>query len=206
MMRLVQPKEIGIAVEVLRNDGLVAFPTDTLYGLGGNAYSSEAVQHVFECKGRSPTKPFSVCYPSLERAAVDIEITEQVQLLAKKFLPGSLTLILRKKSSSRLSLFCSNTEGGVGIRVPNNRIVLDLLERLDFPLTATSANKAGENSPKNAEEVQYSLRNYTGDLIVIDGGDCSLGIASTIIDLCGAVPKVIRAGATDPLKLFEKFY
>lgn len=204
-MKLIRPEEISLAVEILKNDGLVAFPTDTLYGLGGNAYSSEAVQHVFECKGRDLTKPFSVCYSSLERAAVDVEVNEQVQSLAKEFLPGPLTLILKKKQGSRLVSFCSNAEGGVGIRVPDNKVILDFVGRLDFPLTATSANKSGEVSPKNAEEVQHGLQGYAGDLVIIDGGSCSLGMASTIVDLCGSIPKIIRAGAIDSLKLFEKF-
>ena len=142
-MKLIRPEEVSLAVEILKNDGLVAFPTDTLYGLGGNAYSLEAVQNVFRCKGRGLEKPFSVCYSSLEQAAADVEITERVRFLAEKFLPGPLTLILRKKPGSKLCSFCSNAEGGVGIRVPDNQVVLDLLQRLDFPLTATSANKSG---------------------------------------------------------------
>lgn len=204
-MELIKPEEVSLAVECLKKGGLVAFPTDTLYGLGGNAYSSEAVQHVFECKGRDLTKPFSVCYPSLEQAAIDVEINEQVRLLAKEFLPGPLTLILKRRFSSKLCSFCSNAEGGIGIRIPNNQVILDLLQRLDFPLTATSANKSGEVSPKNAEEVQHGLQGYAGDLVIIDGGSCSLGMASTIVDLCGSIPKIIRAGAIDSLKLFEKF-
>ena len=199
-MKVIAPSELDFAVEVLNRGGLAVFPTDTLYGLGGNAYSSNAVSRVFECKGRRPDKPIGVCYPSLDRAAADVVITEELRRLAEKFLPGALTLILKKSSSSKLSPFCSNTESGVGIRIPDNDIVLDLLRRLDFPLTATSANKSGEPPPKNANEAYACLQNYKGDLVIIDGDSCALGSASTIIDLCAPVPKIVRKGPG-----YEKF-
>ena len=194
-MKILKAGELDFACEVLRGGNLLAFPTETVYGLGGNAYSDEVVAKIFKYKNRSPFNPVSVCYPSFYNASQDIEINPKAELLAKEFLPGALTIVLKKKVNSKISWMCSAGGDTVGIRVPNNSIALDLLKKLDFPLAAPSANTSSELSTTTAQSVTESLKNCD-DLVILDGGTCSLGIESTIIDLSVEnQPKILRKGA-----------
>ena len=194
-MKVITANNLGFACEVLENGGLLAFPTETVYGLGGNAYSDEAVAEIFRCKNRSRLSPVSVCYPSFSEASRDVEINAKAELLAKEFLPGALTIILKKRTDSKISWLCSAGGDTVGIRVPNNPIALSLLEKLDFPLAAPSANKSSELSTTTAQSVRESLKNCE-NLVILDGGACNLGIESTIVDLSEEdQPKILRKGA-----------
>lgn len=194
-MKIVDAGELGFACEVLKSGGLLAFPTETVYGLGGNAYSDEAVAKIFQYKNRSPFNPVSVCYSSFYKASQDVEVNSKAELLAKEFLPGAVTIILNKKVNSKISWMCSAGGNTVGIRVPNNSLALDLLKKLDFPLAAPSANTSSELSTTTVQSVCESLKNCD-DLVVLDGGTCNLGIESTIVDLSvESRPKILRKGA-----------
>lgn len=194
-MKIIAAGELEFACEVLRSGGLLAFPTETVYGLGGNAYSDGVVAEIFRCKNRPSLNPVSVCYSSFCKAIRDVEINEKAESLAEKFLPGALTIVLKKKADSRLSWLCSAGGDTVGIRVPNNPIALNLLDKLDFPLAAPSANASSELSTTTALSVCESLKNYE-KLVVLDGGVSNLGIESTIVDLSKEnQPKILRKGA-----------
>ena len=206
-MKIITADSAGVldfACEILRNDGLVAFPTETVYGLGGNAYSDKAVAEIFRCKKRPSINPVSVCYSSFFKASRDVEINAKAELLAKKFLPGALTIVLKKRTDSKISPLCSAGRNTVGIRVPDNPTALSLLEKLDFPLAAPSANRSSELSTTTAQSVCESLKNCE-DLVILDGGDCNLGIESTIVDLSEENhPKILRKGAISQEEIERK--
>lgn len=203
--------KVGIseAAKILNASGVVAYPTETLYGLGANAYSDAAVSAVFSCKERSQSKPISVAYKSLEAASEDVEINKLAQCIANNFLPGPVTIVVRKKLSSKISLLCSgkSIEAGsetVGIRIPNHPLALKLLQILAFPLTASSANISGNASHTTAESVEKDFPK----IAVLDGGECSVKIASTVVD-CSSFSEenkliIKREGAISTKEILEK--
>jgi L-threonylcarbamoyladenylate synthase len=193
-------KNLTRSAEVLCRGGVVAFPTETVYGLGGNAYDDESVLKIFEYKGRPESKPLSVCYPSFEKALDDVELDDRALLLAEKFLPGPLTIVLKRRSNSRISRFCAAGFETIGVRIPANPVALELLSRLPFPLAAPSANKSGEPSPTAAEQVYENMKD-SEDLIILDGGSCSVGVESTIVDLTR--DKILRVGAVSAEKIID---
>ncbi len=203
-MKVVTAGGLDFACEILRNGGLLAFPTETVYGLGGNAYSDETVAKIFQYKSRPSFNPVSVCYSSFCQASRDVEINLKARLLAEQFLPGALTIVLKRKIDSKISWICSAGEDTIGIRVPNNSTALNLLRKLDFPLAAPSANISSELSTTTAQSVCESLKNCE-DLVVLDGGRCNLGIESTIIDLSvESQPKILRRGAISKEEIESK--
>lgn len=203
LMKILDRLHLNQVVDELRNDGVVAFPTDTVYGLGANAYSDSAVAKIFQYKNRPSFNPISVCYPNLDRAESDVEINKFAMIFAEKFLPGALTLVLKRKDTSKISWLCSAGKETIGIRVPNNNLAIELLEKLDFPLAAPSANRSSELSTTSAQEVMSSLSNAT-DLTILDGGLCSLGIESTIVDLSDNDIKILRQGAISVEEIADK--
>jgi L-threonylcarbamoyladenylate synthase len=195
---IVQPTDdnLSCALDILSSGGLVVFPTETVYGLGGNAYDDAAVVKVFRYKNRQELNPLSVCYACLEAAGDYVEITDNARALAKIFLPGPITIILKKKKNSRLSLRCSSGLDTIGVRIPSHNTLRHLLTRLPFPLTATSANRSMDPSPTTAQAVSRSLKS-NDDLYILDGGKSQLGIESTILDLTSERAKVLRIGAAN---------
>jgi L-threonylcarbamoyladenylate synthase len=182
---------IDAGVEVLRRGGLVAFPTETVYGLGADATNVAAVERVFSAKGRPPGHPLIVHLPDasvLDDWAVDIP--PAARTLAAAFWPGPLTLLLR-----RSSLVPDVVTGGrdtVGLRVPGHPVAHALLSRFGGGVAAPSANRFGHVSPTRAEHVRADL----GDAVdlVIDGGPCTVGVESTIVDLSHGRVEVVRPG------------
>lgn len=200
MNKLISSENINVAVDVLSNGGLVVFPTETVYGLGGNAYSDSIVASIFSCKKRSEFNPLSVCYKNLESAVNDVVITDYARRIAEKFLPGPITLVLKRKIDTKLSLLCSAGLDTIGIRIPANHIALNLLSSLDFPLAAPSANTSGNLSHTTAESVNEDLNGVA----ILNGGKCNLGIESTIIDCSGEKLIIRRQGAITANDLAQK--
>ncbi len=200
MNKLIPSENINVAVDVLLNGGLVAFPTETVYGLGGNAYSDSAVASIFSCKKRSEFNPLSICYKNLESAVNDVVITNYAHRIAEKFLPGPITLVLKRKIDTKLSLLCSAGLDTIGIRIPANPIALNLLSHLDFPLAAPSANTSGNLSHTTAESVNEDL----DGVVILDGGKCNLGIESTIVDCSEEKLIIRRQGAITANDLAQK--
>jgi len=182
---------IGEAVRILRAGGLVAFPTETVYGLGADATNADAVKKIFAAKGRPATNPLIV---HVADAAVAQRYAaawpDAARKLAARFWPGPLTLVLPKHRS----IVDEATAGKatVGLRVPDHRLTLELLKAFDGPLAGPSANRSTRVSPTTAGHVRQEL----GDRVdlVLDGGPCQVGIESTVLDLSGMSPTILRPG------------
>jgi L-threonylcarbamoyladenylate synthase len=175
---IVVSEDILKAAEILKEENLVAIPTETVYGLAGNIYSEKAIKAIFEMKQRPFFNPLIVHIKSIAQLdELAKEIPEKARLLADKFWPGSLTMVLKKQES--VPDLVTAGKDSVAIRVPNHFATLALLETLDFPLAAPSANPFGSISPTTA----FHVVDYFGDKLqmVLDGGDCQNGIESTII-------------------------
>ncbi|MDZ7897744.1 MAG: L-threonylcarbamoyladenylate synthase [Arcicella sp.] len=170
--------DIQQAKDFLSQSNVVGIPTETVYGLAGNAFDIEAVTKIFEVKNRPNFDPLIVHTNSIERLSEFVEsIPEKAMLLAQKFMPGPLTLLLPKRSSIP-DLVTSGLDT-VAVRIPNHPLTLALLAQLNFPLAAPSANPFGYISPTSAQHVAQQL----GDKIpyILDGGECGIGIESTIV-------------------------
>ena len=183
---------IDLAKQVLNNEGIIAIPTETVYGLAGNAYSEAAVEKIFALKRRPHYNPLIVHIKSAASITdVACDIQEAALLLAAKFWPGPLTLLLNKKPI--IPNLVTAGKPTVAVRVPNHPLALNLLEQLDFPLAAPSANPFGSISPTSAAHV-YNY--FKEDLeVVLDGGECNNGVESTIIGFENNQPTLFRLGA-----------
>lgn len=190
-MRNVRKTEIRRAAEILRLGGLVAFPTETVYGLGADALNAKAVTRIFEAKGRPADHPLIVHVSDagkMQRFARDIP--DVAWRLADRFWPGALTLILRR--SPDVPDVVTGGQDTVGLRVPAHPVAVALLEAFGGGVAAPSANLFGGVSPTTAEHVLTGVGWATD--IVIDGGPCTLGLESTILDLSSDVPRILRPG------------
>ncbi|WP_326797269.1 L-threonylcarbamoyladenylate synthase [Streptomyces sp. NBC_01808] len=182
---------IDMAAGVLRAGGLVALPTETVYGLGANAEDPAAVSRIFQVKGRPPSHPLIVHIGDAE--PLDDwaeEVPATARLLVERFWPGPLTLVLRR--GRRVPLVATGGLETVAVRVPDHPVALALLSAFGGGITAPSANRFGSVSPTTADDVRAEL----GDAVdfVLDGGPCRVGVESTIIDVTGEVPAVLRPG------------
>ncbi|QQV02158.1 MULTISPECIES: L-threonylcarbamoyladenylate synthase [Chryseobacterium] len=185
-------KDIQKAIEALQNDELIALPTETVYGLAANAYNETAIKKIFELKKRPLYNPLIVHLHSKEQLKeVAKEIPEKAKILAEKFWPGSLTLVLKKQN--HIPDLVTAGKDTVAVRVPQHLVALALLEQLDFPLVAPSANPFGSISPTSAKHVwNYFQENLP---VILDGGDCSNGVESTIIGFQGDEAVLYRHGS-----------
>lgn len=194
------PQEIAHAAELLRGGGLVAFPTETVYGLGADATNERAVSRIFAVKGRPADHPLIVHLGSLD--ALDRwgrDIPADAWRLAERFWPGPLTLILKRTAG--VPDIVTGGQDTIGLRMPDHSVALALLKAVDGGIAAPSANRFGRISPTTADHVMAEL----GDAIdgIVDGGPCSVGLESTILDLTGRHPQVLRPGAITPNALAE---
>lgn len=184
--------DINKAKEVLLKNELIAIPTETVYGLAGNAFSEKAIKKIFKLKNRPFYNPLIVHLKSASCISdVASEIPKSALILANKFWPGPLTLVLKKQE--HISDLITAGKKTVALRVPNHALTLALLEKLEFPLVAPSANPFGSISPTNANHVL----NYFGETlnVILDGGDCEKGLESTIIGFKNNQPILYRHGA-----------
>ena len=183
----------------LKAGDLVAFPTETVYGLGADASNSKAVARIYSVKGRPNDHPLIVHIASMERMGDWArDVPEYAIALARSFWPGPMTLILKR--SELASDFITGGQDSVGVRVPNHVVALALLEAFERSggkgVAAPSANRFGHVSPTTAAAVIEELGDYlSDDDLVLDGGACDVGVESTIIDCTGAAPSVLRPGA-----------
>src|SRR3990167_9776167 len=177
--------------DIFKKGGIIAYPTETFYGLGVDPFNEAAIKKLFELKGRGSDKPVSIL---IKDKKMLLEVAEEIPLLAekliKKFWPGPLTIIFKAKKSIP-SLLTGGT-GKIGVRISSNPITQKLLEEIDSPITATSANPSGKKSPVTAKEVM----DYFGDKIdlVLDGGVLYGKLGSTVIDVTEGELTVIREG------------
>ncbi len=184
-------KDLKLAKSLLEAGQLVAIPTETVYGLAGNAYSEKAVSEIFRVKNRPSFDPLIVHIGRWEQAEEFVlELPEAARKLASLFMPGPLTLLLPKKD--RLPDIVTAGSPNVAVRMPNHPVTIELLHMLDFPLAAPSANPFGYISPTTAQHVADQLEELVP--YIIDGGACTVGIESTILGFENGVPTIYRKG------------
>lgn len=203
MPRTVEPNTTAIheAAEILRQGGVVAFPTETVYGLGASTFNSDAITKVFELKGRPHDNPLIAHVLDARQAAtVASSFDESCDRLATRFWPGPLTLVL-----PRTAHVPANATGGrntIAVRSPAHPVARTLLEELEAPISAPSANRSGRVSPTTAGHVASDFSDVD-DLMILDGGSCALGIESTVVDVSTTPPCVLRQGAVTIEELRE---
>lgn len=199
MIYLASPQSITAGAEILRDGGLVAFPTETVYGLGADATNEKAVRALFELKGRPSNNPLIVHTHSISEidylTGGRLTNTQRSQVQAlNAFWPGPLTVVVPRGPAIALAV----TSGGdsVGIRIPKHPVATNLIRELGRPICAPSANPSGYVSPTCAAHVEESF----GDVapVTIDGGPCAVGIESTVLSLLGPMPEILRPGAVTP--------
>jgi L-threonylcarbamoyladenylate synthase len=187
------PAGIAEAARILRDGGLVAFPTETVYGLGADATNGEAVAAIFAAKGRPLFNPLIVHVSGIEEARRHVELSPRAQALAEKFWPGPLTLVLPRRKDSPLSLLVSAGLDTVALRAPSHPAALALLKETGRPVAGPSANRSGQVTATTAAHVAEGL---SGKLdFILDGGSADLGIESTVIGFDGDRPLLLRPGA-----------
>lgn len=185
-----QPELIARAATVLRQGGLVAFPTETVYGLGANALDADAVRRIFTAKGRPATNPLIVHIADLEKVHELAVWSAAAARLAARFWPGPLTLVLPRRAVVPDVV----TAGGatVAVRMPAHPVALALIRAAELPLAAPSANRSNEVSPTRAAHVMHSLDGRID--VILDGGAASGGIESTVLDVSESPPRLLRPG------------
>lgn len=183
---------IAEAARILRAGGLVAFPTETVYGLGADATDDEAVAGIFAAKARPQFNPLIVHVPDAEAAAHEAAFDARAEALAAQFWPGPLSLVLPRAASCRVSLLCSAGLPSLALRAPNHPIAQKLLRATGRPIAAPSANRSGKISPTTAAHVAEGLGNRVA--MILDGGACRVGLESTVLDLSGEAPVLLRPG------------
>jgi L-threonylcarbamoyladenylate synthase len=186
----------------LRAGRLVAFPTETVYGLGGDATNERAVAEIFAAKGRPRFNPLIVHVPGLVEAEALAIFDERARQVAASFWPGPLTFVLRRRDDSGLSLLACAGLDTVAVRVPAHEVAQALLRETGRPIAAPSANRSGRVSPTEAEHVAEQL----GDRIamILDGGRAQIGLESTVLDLSGDIPALLRPGGVTLEQLAEQ--
>jgi len=193
VLRVGHPSAIPHAVDVLQHGGLVAFPTDTVYGLAALPFRNEFIERLFSAKGRNNTRAIAVLigdYPDLKKVVAKFD--ENALRLAKRFWPGPLTLVVPKLPN--LPEVLSN-DATIGVRMPDHPVALALLRRIG-PLAVTSANISGQENANTAEEV---LRQLNGRVhLILDGGKTEGGVPSTVVDCISGSMSILRQGPITP--------
>ncbi|MCC7016053.1 MAG: threonylcarbamoyl-AMP synthase [Rhodospirillales bacterium] len=187
---------IAEAAKALRAGRLVAFPTETVYGLGADATDDRAVAAVFAAKDRPRFNPLIVHVPGAAAARTLATFDPRAEALAAAFWPGPLTLVLPRAHDCPVSRLVSAGLETIAVRVPDHGIARALLKACARPIAAPSANPSGRASPTTAAHVAALLDDRVD--LILDGGPCRVGLESTVLDLCGAIPRVLRLGAIGP--------
>ena len=193
-------KTLNKTINYLNKGSVAGLPTETVYGLAGNAYNKSSIRKIFNLKGRPKSNPLIVHYYNLKDVSRDIEINENFRKLYNKFCPGPITFILNKKRGSKINSLVTAKLNTVAVRFPKHSVVRSILKEIRFPLAMPSANKSTSVSPVSAEDVFDEFKKNIK--LIINGGRCTVGIESTVIDLTD-VPKILRPGVIDK-KLIEK--
>lgn len=200
-------KTAKVAAGVLKSGGVVVYPTDTLYGLGANAFNEDAIAKVQKMKKQNRDKPISVVVRDIKMARRIACIDLKVEKILNRIWPGPITAVLRKKDI--IPYILTGAGETVAVKISDNKFISALLSKIDFPVTATSANISGENNLLKPEEIIEKLGGgKTSPDLFINAGEIKNPAASTIIDLTMSIPKIIRTGIVGKDKMrefFEKF-
>ena len=192
-------QNIAVAAKIVRNGGLVVYPTETVYGVGCDPFNVEAVERLLDVKGKKRRKPLPVLAASIADVRKVAFISSTGKLLAKKFWPGSLTLIFSKRPEfPDIVTFGLDS---VGLRIPNHAVALSLIRLSGGLLVGSSANRTGETPPRSLHGISDVLKKLVD--VVIDGGSSAQGIPSTVVDLTSDKLKIIRKGTISRKQLLD---
>ena len=194
-------KILNKSIANLKKGNVVGLPTETVYGLGGNAYSKTAVQKIYSLKKRPKKNPLIVHYLNYKDANKDVIFNRDFHKLYKKFCPGPITFVLRKKDKSKIQSSVTAKLNTVAIRFPSHRTTRSILKKLNFPLAMPSGNLSSGISPVNAQDVADEFKKKIK--IIINSGNSKIGIESTVVSLIGK-PKILRPGIIGA-KTIKKF-
>ena len=186
------------AKKAVENNSIIGLPTETVYGLAGNAYSNISIKKIFKLKKRPTFNPLIIHFKDLHNLKNDAILNNNFFKLYKTFCPGPITFILNKKPKSKISKLASAGKSTIAVRIPKHKIARNLLKMLKVPLAAPSANISSKLSPTCAQDVVDEFKNKIK--IILDGGKCKFGIESTIIDLTGK-PSILRPGSITAEKI-----
>ena len=182
----------------IENNNIIGMPTETVYGLAGNAYSSKSVKKIFTLKKRPIFNPLIIHFNNLRDLNNDAILNNNFTRLYKAFCPGPITFILKKKSKSKVSKIAVVRKKTIAVRIPKHKVARNLLKILKVPLAAPSANISSKLSPTSAKDVADEFGSKIK--FILDGGQCQIGLESTIIDLTGK-PTLLRPGSITPEKI-----
>lgn len=180
------------AKKSIENNNVIGIPTETVYGLAGNAYSNTSVKKIFKLKKRPIFNPLIIHFKNLNDLKNDVMLNANFEKLYNAFCPGPITFILKKKKKSKISKIATASKKTVAVRIPKHKVARNLLSILKFPLAAPSANISSKLSPTSAKDVFEEFGNKIK--FILDGGRCKIGLESTIVDLTGK-PSVLRPGS-----------
>ncbi len=190
-MKITRATQVTIrsVARIVKKGGVIVYPTDTVYGLGCNPFNENAVKRLFKIKGER-TKPLPILASNIKEIEKIAQTTETTIKLAKRFWPGPLTMVLPKKPPLPDIVTCSL--GSVAVRVPNHQVALELIRLSGGLLVGTSANKSGKKPPRTALDAAEQIGEEVD--IILDGGSTPIGASSTVIDLTGERPRILRQG------------
>jgi L-threonylcarbamoyladenylate synthase len=200
MTRRLGPADIEEAARLLRRGETVAFPTETVYGLGADATNDRAVAAIFAAKGRPRFNPLIVHVAGADEAERLAEFDDRARRVAARFWPGPLSLVLGRRADCPVSLLASAGLATVAVRVPAHEMALALIRAVGRPLAAPSANRSGRISPTSADHVAAELDGAIA--AILDGGPCRVGLESTVLDLTGPRARLLRPGGT-PVEVLD---
>jgi len=196
-----QMSQVERAIEILKKGGIVAYPTDTIYGLGCDVFNIQAVKRIYAVKQRPETMALPVLLADANKLPDIAVVPDMAWRLIERFWPGGLTLVLKKRDT--LPDIITAGGGTVAVRVPKHDVPVSLIRGLGRPITGTSANISNKPSPLTAGEVEEQLDRKVD--LIIDGGRCSGGVESTVVDVTGESPLVLRAGIIPEAEIKKAF-
>ena len=184
--------ELEEVAEIIRNGGVVIFPTETVYGIGGNALNTETIKKIYEVKKRPSSKPLSILVKDKDEIEKYAQITSEIEKkIIDNFMPGPITLVLKKKENVIPDIVTSGNDT-IGVRIPNNNIIAQVLKSCSLPIAAPSANISGQPSSTKLEDV---IDDFNGKVdAMIDGGECTEKVSSTVVQVVDGKVRILREG------------
>lgn len=187
--------ELKKCVNIIKNGGIIIYPTDTVYGIGCNVWNEEAIKKIFEIKNRNYNKPMNVlCSDMKDIESLVLEVNEKEKEIVNSYMPGACTLVINKKRKEVSDILRAGLNT-VAVRIPNNHIAIELIRECGFPLVSTSANVSGEDSATEIEKIVAEFKDKVD--VIIDGGKSKIGVPSTIIQVDNKEIKVLRQGSLE---------
>ncbi len=191
-------KTLSKATKYLKKHNVVGVPTETVYGLAGNAYSERSIKKIYSLKKRPKKNPLIIHYYNIHQLSNDAHLNKNFYSLYKKLCPGPITFILKKNKNSKITSLANGKLSTIAVRFPKNKIIRKILKKIDFPLAIPSANKSSSISPVSPKDVYEEFGKKLK--LIIDGGNCKVGIESTVVNLVGRI-NILRPGIISSKKI-----